>query len=67
MRNIPRSWGYSPEFVLQAHLNCHPNYVIKLMDMGIDTNYISRVLFKLKDVTKFGLNRLNAMFSSLDV
>ena len=41
MRNIPRSWGYKPEFVLQAHLNCHPNYVIKLMDMG-STRAISR-------------------------
>ena len=58
MSNIPRSWGYAPEFVLQAHLNCHPNYVIKMMDMGIGTDYISRVLFKLKDATKFDVEKL---------
>ena len=65
MSNIPRSWGYAPEFVLQAHLNCHPNYVIKMMDMGIGTDYISKVLLKLKDATKFDLEKLKGFFSSL--
>ena len=67
MSNIPRSWGYAPEFVLQAFLNCHPNYVIKMMDMGIDTEYISRVLLRLQGETKFDLDKLHGLFSSLHV
>ena len=39
--------------------------MIKMMDMGIGTDYISRVLFKLKDATKFDVEKLKGFFSSL--
>ena len=48
MRNISRSWGYTPEFVMQAQLRCHPNYVVKMKDMGLDCQYIFKVISHLK-------------------
>lgn len=64
MKNIPRSWGYAPEFIMQAHLNCHPNYVVKMMDMGIGTDYIIKLLKELKDYPDFDLEKLRDICSS---
>ena len=65
MRNISRSWGYTPEFVMQAQLRCHPNYVVKMKDMGLDCQYIFKVISHLKGISKFDLEALYTVFETV--
>lgn len=66
MSNIPRTWGYMPEFVLQATLKCHPNFVVKMTDMGLHRQFIYKVLSELKGVAKFELSTLYEVFRRLE-
>ena len=66
MSNIPRTWGYAPEYVLQARTGCHPNYVVKMKDMGIDFTYMCKVLSRLEGVASFKVEKLYDIFSTLE-
>ena len=62
LKGVTRSWGYKPEYTMQAFAKCHPNYVSKMIDMGIDATYILDHVLKLKGVTHFSLSLLSDMF-----
>ena len=64
LSNIPRAWGYAPEYVLQASLRCHPNYVVKMKDMGLTCTFIFKVLSQLEGVSAFRVDTLEKLLSA---
>jgi 4-hydroxy 2-oxovalerate aldolase len=59
------NWGYTIEYLISAHFNCHPNYISKLKDYNItDIEVVWNVISNLKQNDKhkyFDIEYLNTV------